>query len=298
MPVIRLFSPAPSPGAAALEKLSDEVTALLGLDRGQCWLWWQRLEPGSFHRPEWNGREGATAPVGLVVCKESYSRGQVGRLLRLLQERLADLLRVPAGDIYLAVQRAPAGELLVRGEVWDPQEAQEAGTVTTTGTAGGAEGGPAAGAITDVVPVAYVHNERREITDDDWGPVASVIRLDAGRFGPDALLSLDSFSHLEVVFRFHRVPPHKVQQGARHPRNNPEWPLAGIFAQRGKNRPNRLGVSRCRLLRTDGLDLHVMGLDAVDGTPVLDIKPYLRQFGPREEVVQPGWVDDLMRDYY
>ncbi|WP_217166247.1 SAM-dependent methyltransferase [Streptomyces sp. AC512_CC834] len=297
MPVIRLFSPAPSPGAAALEKLSDDVTTLLGLDRGQCWLWWQRLEPGSFHRPEWNGSEGATAPVGLVVCKESYDRDRVGRLLRLLQERLAGLLRVPAEDIYLAVQRAPAGELLVRDEVWTPRTGDAgSGLGATATTETGAAG--AAGAITDVVPVAYVHSDRREIVDDDWGPVASVIRLDADRFGTDAVLGLDSFSHLEVVFRFHRVPPHKVQEGARHPRNNPEWPSAGIFAQRGKNRPNRLGVSRCRLLRTDGLDLHVMGLDAVDGTPVLDIKPYLRQFGPREEVVQPDWVDDLMRDYY
>ncbi|PBC60369.1 tRNA (N6-threonylcarbamoyladenosine(37)-N6)-methyltransferase TrmO [Streptomyces sp. Tue6028] len=152
--------------------------------------------------------------------------------------------------------------------------------------------------ITDLVPIAHVHNERRELVDDHWGEVTSVIRLDAERFTADALLSLDSFSHLEVVFHFHRVPPAKVQEGARHPRNNPEWPLAGIFAQRGKNRPNRIGVSRCRLVKTDGLDLHVVGLDAVDGTPVLDIKPYLRQFGPREEVVQPEWVDELMRDYY
>lgn len=102
-------------------------------------------------------------------------------------------------------------------------------------------------AITDLVPIAHVHNERRELIDDDWGQVASVIRLDAERFTTDALLSLDSFSHLEVVFHFHRVPLDKVQEGARHPRNNPQWPLAYIFAQRGKNRPNRIGVSRCRL---------------------------------------------------
>ncbi|MFI1564788.1 SAM-dependent methyltransferase [Streptomyces sp. NPDC020490] len=148
------------------------------------------------------------------------------------------------------------------------------------------------------MPVAHVHSERRELTDDHWGDVPAVIRLDERRFTPEALLSLDSFSHLEVVFHFHRVPPEKVQTSARHPRNNPDWPLAGIFAQRGKNRPNRIGVSRCRLVKVDGLDVHVVGLDAVDGTPVLDIKPYLRQFGPREEVVQPEWVDDLMRDYY
>ncbi|WP_308289918.1 SAM-dependent methyltransferase [Streptomyces cylindrosporus] len=281
MPVIRLYSPAESPGVTALAQLADAVTELLGLPAGQCWVWWQQLRPGTYHRPEWRGDPENPAPVGLVICKESYGNGQVGALLRVLQERLAELLGVRREEIYLTVQRATAGELLVRDEVWSPEAAQ-----------------PAPEPIADLVPVAYVHNERRELTDDHWGDVPSVIRLDGGRFTPEALLSLDSFSHLEVVFHFHRVEPGKIQTAARHPRNNPEWPLAGIFAQRGKNRPNRIGVSRCRLLKVDGLDVHVLGLDAVDGTPVLDIKPYLRQFGPREEVVQPEWVDDLMRDYY
>ncbi|MHB9854594.1 SAM-dependent methyltransferase [Streptomyces krungchingensis] len=294
MPVIRLFSPAPSPGAAVLGELADSVTALLGLERGHCWVWWQRLEPDTFHRPEWHAGAAAPAPVGFVVCKESYSRPQVHRLLRLLQDRLGALLDVPREEIYLTVQRATDGELLVRGRVWSLE--QDAAGPALDGDDGrtGMTGEP----ITDLVPIAHVRNERRELVDDHWGKVTSVIRLDAERFTADALLSLDSFSHLEVVFHFHRVPPAKVQEGARHPRNNPQWPLAGIFAQRGKNRPNRIGVSRCRLVKTDGLDLHVVGLDAVDGTPVLDIKPYLRQFGPREEVVQPEWVDELMRDYY
>ncbi|WP_406175163.1 SAM-dependent methyltransferase [Streptomyces sp. NBC_00996] len=294
MPVIRLFSPAPSPGAAALGELADSVTALLGIPRGHCWLWWQRLAPDSFHRPEWRAGEAAPAPVGFVVCKESYSKSQVRQLLRLLQDRLGDLLDVPREEVYLTVQRAVAGELLVRDQLWSLD-----GDAAGTALAGADRGTDMTGdAITDLVPIAHVHNERRELIDDNWGEVASVIRLDAERFTTNALLSLDSFSHLEVVFHFHRVPLDKVQEGARHPRNNPEWPLAGIFAQRGKNRPNRIGVSRCRLVKTDGLDLHVVGLDAVDGTPVLDIKPYLRQFGPREEVVQPEWVDDLMRTYY
>ena len=97
---------------------------------------------------------------------------------------------------------------------------------------------------------------------------------------------------------FDRVPVEKVETGARHPRGNADWPLVGIFAQRGKNRPNRIGVSRCRLLRTDGLDLHVQGLDAVDGTPVLDIKPYMAEFGPQGPTHQPAWATEIMRDYY
>lgn len=147
-------------------------------------------------------------------------------------------------------------------------------------------------------PVAWVLGGRDEVLDDDWGAVQAVIRLDGTRFGTEALSGIGEFSHLEVVFHFDRVPVEKIETGARHPRGNPEWPLVGIFAQRGKNRPNRLGVSRCRLHRVEGLDLHVSGLDAVAGTPVLDIKPYMAEFGPLGPVHQPDWSTEIMRDYY
>ncbi|MEU2235881.1 SAM-dependent methyltransferase [Streptomyces vietnamensis] len=147
-------------------------------------------------------------------------------------------------------------------------------------------------------PVGHVVGGRGEVRDDEWGDVESVVRLDAEAFGPEALAGLDAFSHLEIVYHFDRVSPDAVETGARHPRGNEEWPLVGIFAQRGKNRPNRLGVSRCRLIRTEGLDLHVRGLDAVDGTPVLDIKPYMTEFGPQGPTTQPAWADEIMRHYY
>ncbi|MGA5821330.1 SAM-dependent methyltransferase [Kitasatospora sp. NPDC094028] len=147
-------------------------------------------------------------------------------------------------------------------------------------------------------PVARVVGGRAEVRDDDWGSVEAVIRLDGERFTEEALYGLADFSHLEVVYHFDRVPEEKIETGARHPRGNTDWPLVGIFAQRGKNRPNRLGVSRCALVRVDGLDVHVTGLDAVDGTPVLDLKPYLAEFGPRGEVRQPEWSVELMRAYY
>jgi tRNA (Thr-GGU) A37 N-methylase len=96
----------------------------------------------------------------------------------------------------------------------------------------------------------------------------------------------------------HQVDPAKVETGARHPRERKDWPLVGIFAQRGKARPNRIGVSRCRLLGVDGLDVHVEGLDAIDGTPVLDVKPWMDEFAPRGRTRQPDWSRELMRDYY
>jgi tRNA-Thr(GGU) m(6)t(6)A37 methyltransferase TsaA len=149
-----------------------------------------------------------------------------------------------------------------------------------------------------VQPVGFVLGGREEVFDDAWNDVGAVIRLDSSHFGPEALYGLDAFSHLEVVFHFDRVPVEKIETGARHPRGNTDWPLVGIFAQRGKNRPNRIGVSRCRLQRVDGLDVHVTGLDAVAGTPVLDIKPYMTEFGPRGELHQPEWSTAIMRSYY
>ncbi|MET7802657.1 SAM-dependent methyltransferase [Streptomyces decoyicus] len=147
-------------------------------------------------------------------------------------------------------------------------------------------------------PIGQVVSPRGELIDDHWGEVPSVIRLDGAVYGEEALLGLADFSHLEVVFHFHRVPEEEIETGARHPRGNTDWPLVGIFAQRSKDRPNRLGVSRCTLVKVDGMELHVLGLDAVDGTPVLDIKPYLHEFGPRGELRQPQWSAELMSAYY
>jgi tRNA-Thr(GGU) m(6)t(6)A37 methyltransferase TsaA len=146
----------------------------------------------------------------------------------------------------------------------------------------------------EVVPVGHVAGGRAEVADDDWDAVTATIRLDGARFGPDAVAGLDAFSHLEVVYVFDRVDPGAVETGARHPRGNAAWPRVGIFAQRAKDRPNRIGVSRCRLLGVDGLDLHVAGLDAVDGSPVLDVKPYMWEFAPQGEVRQPAWASEHM----
>ena len=147
-------------------------------------------------------------------------------------------------------------------------------------------------------PVGSVVGGRVKVFDDDWNNEVALIRLDGTRFESDALAGLDTFSHLEVVFQFHLVDPSSVTTSARRPRENPDWPEVGIFAQRGRSRPNLLGVSRCRLLAVDGLDLRVRGLDAIDGSPVLDVKPYMAEFGPRSQTVQPAWATELMRTYY
>ncbi len=146
-------------------------------------------------------------------------------------------------------------------------------------------------------PVGFVVSTRQEVADDDWDREEVSVVL-ADEFEPEALLGLTEFSHVEILYHFDRVQPEKVERGARHPRGNPDWPRVGVFAQRVKNRPNRIGATICRVLDVDGRTLRVSGLDAVDGTPVLDIKPYMAEFGPRGDVGQPDWAGELMREYW
>lgn len=149
-----------------------------------------------------------------------------------------------------------------------------------------------------VRPIGTVRSSRTEAIDDDWDAVEGAIDLDASRFGPEVLAGLDAFSHVEVVFLFDRVDESDVNLGARHPRGRTDWPAVGIFAQRAKARPNRIGVTVCRLLEVDGLRLRVVGLDAIDGTPVLDLKPWMDEFGPRGATHQPAWSSELMERYW
>ena len=100
--------------------------------------------------------------------------------------------------------------------------------------------------------VGHVRGGRVDPIDEDWGHSRATIELDVSRFGPEALAGLDGFSHVEIIFLFDRVSPDRVEQGARHARGREDWPLIGIFAQRGKNRPNRLGVTMCRMLSVEG----------------------------------------------
>ena len=149
-----------------------------------------------------------------------------------------------------------------------------------------------------IEPIGYVRGGRAEPIDDNWGDVEAVIELDAAQFDPDVTAGLDAFSHLDVVYVFHLVDAAKIETRARHPRNNTDWPLVGIFAQRAKGRPNRIGVTTCDIVAVDGLRITVRGLDAIDGTPVVDLKPYMEEFGPRGDVCEPAWARELMKGYW
>jgi len=146
-------------------------------------------------------------------------------------------------------------------------------------------------------PIGTVEASRSQADDDFWGGQESSIRLAQG-YSAEALEGLAEFSHVEVLYVFHQVDPGKVVKGARHPRDNPAWPMVGIFAQRGKSRPNRIGSTVCRVVRVEGNCVVVSELDAIDGTPVLDLKPVMAEFLPRGDVRQPSWARELMQEYW
>jgi len=150
----------------------------------------------------------------------------------------------------------------------------------------------------EVRAIGYVSSPRVGRKDDEWGEVDSTIRLDADRFDAEALAGLEEFSHVEIIFLFDQFDEAKVSVGSRHPRGNEVWPKVGIFAQRASSRPNRLGLTTCEVVGVTGLELVVRGLDAIDGSPVLDIKPHIREFQPRSPVVQPEWISELMGGYW
>jgi len=151
---------------------------------------------------------------------------------------------------------------------------------------------------TSMTPIGHVRSTRRDVTDDNWDAENVFIELDADQFSGEALSGLSEFSHVEILFYMDKVDPAKIEHEARHPRNNLDWPKVGIFAQRGKNRPNQIGTTVCRILKVDGRSLYIEGLDAVDGTPVLDIKPWVSEFAPRGRTFQPSWISELMRGYW
>ena len=149
-----------------------------------------------------------------------------------------------------------------------------------------------------VRPIGFVRSPIQQPADDCWAGLIATVELDPQQCKPDCTPGLDQFSHVEIAFLFDRVAPDAVFNGLRHPRDRKDWPRMGIFAQRAKDRPNRIGITTCKIEKVDGLRISVRELDAVEGSPVLDIKPYVAEFGPREPVRQAAWSRELMAGYF
>jgi len=143
-------------------------------------------------------------------------------------------------------------------------------------------------------PIGYVVNNVSEPMDKGWGEVESKIILKEEL--TVALKGLGSFSHILVVFWMHQTKPPAVFQ--RHPQDRDDMPELGLFAQRSKHRPNPIGITTVSLIRLDGNNVIVRGLDAINGTPILDIKPYYPHYDRPSKVHVPEWVNNLMNGYF
>jgi tRNA-Thr(GGU) m(6)t(6)A37 methyltransferase TsaA len=149
----------------------------------------------------------------------------------------------------------------------------------------------------EIIPIGYVRGGRPEVRDDFWGKTETTIELDAA-VPESSLDGIEEYSHAEILFVFDRLDPAQIVSGARRPRGRQDLPEVGIFAQRAKARPNRIGATVVRILAREGRRLRVAELDAIDGTPVIDIKPVVAEFLPHGPVRQPAWTHDLFADYW
>jgi len=145
-------------------------------------------------------------------------------------------------------------------------------------------------------PIGYVKNVRTTPIDDQWESILSELVL-ADDIPIESLDHIEDFSHLEIIYFFNQVPQEDIVFSGR-PRGNLAYPQVGIFGQRKKDRPNTLGLCTVELVSHQGRSLTVKYLDAIDGTPVLDIKPVFREFQPQKLIRQPDWVADLMKNYW
>lgn len=144
--------------------------------------------------------------------------------------------------------------------------------------------------------VATVKNARKEPIDDNWETIIAEIEL-ADHIPSEAFENIKDFSHLEIIYYFDKVKPKDIVFAGR-PRGNPNYPFVGIFGQRKKDRPNTIGLCTVELLEHNGRSITVKYLDAIDGTPVLDIKPVFKEFQAKGPIRQPDWVADLMKKYW
>ena len=144
--------------------------------------------------------------------------------------------------------------------------------------------------------IGVVRSAVAEGRDEDWGDVVSELHLD------DALArgldGLDGFSHVLVIYWMHQSSFDVTSDLVRRPRGRADMPELGIFAQRAKYRPNPIGVTAVAIVGRDGAVLRVRGLDAIDGTPILDLKPYFPEFDRIDEPRTPEWAGRLMQGYF
>ena len=139
--------------------------------------------------------------------------------------------------------------------------------------------------------IGIVRNGIKQRPEPGWEEIVSEIVVDSRL--TEALDGLEEFSHIIVIYWMHLASAPGQVPTKIHPRGRQELPLVGLFATRSPNRPNPIGKTTVRLLQRQGNILKVEGLDAIDGTPVIDIKPYIPGRDAVTEAKAPSWVTNL-----
>lgn len=147
-----------------------------------------------------------------------------------------------------------------------------------------------------ITPIGTVRTSATEAVDEGWGTVESEIHVREALAA--GLRGLEQFSHVIVLYLMHEADFTAERDLVRRPRGRADMPAIGIFAQRARHRPNGIGVTAVRVLGVEGNIVRVRGLDAIDGTPVVDIKPYFPAYDRVDDAQTPEWVDRLMDGYF
>ena len=139
-------------------------------------------------------------------------------------------------------------------------------------------------------PIGIVRNDIKQSPGPgyDWERTVSDIVVDSSL--SEALDGLEEFSHIIVLYWMHQIATTGQAPTKVHPRGKQELPLVGLFATRSPNRPNPVGKATVRLLQRQSNILKVEGLDAIDGTPVIDIKPYIPGYDSAANTKMPQWI--------
>ena len=148
----------------------------------------------------------------------------------------------------------------------------------------------------NIKPIGVVSSPVTERMDENWGNVISRIMLKPEYFG--ALKGLKEFSHAMIITFLHQAMYEKEKHLQRCPRGLESMPKVGIFSQRAKNRPNPIGVTAVEIMNVSDGYLEVKGLDVINDTPVIDIKPYYPQYDRIDSPRVPEWVLRLMKNYF
>lgn len=150
--------------------------------------------------------------------------------------------------------------------------------------------------IIEINSIGTIRNTIESKKDKGWGSDISQIIVD--KKYEKGLVGLSDFSHIIVVYYLDKANFDMDKYLIRRPQNREDMPMVGILSHRAKDRPNPIGITSVELVNVEGNIISVKGLDAIDNTPLIDIKPYYPMYDCKEGAIVPEWVNRLMESYF